>query len=91
MYVVLCIILAYRTKRAGHSSDTISKLQKQVFEYRVYLEMQPQIMIQSIVVSLFLAATSALYMIMQYVLVPELVVIVSQFMWQASHGMLKTS
>uniref|UniRef100_A0A914CLZ3 Rhodopsin n=1 Tax=Acrobeloides nanus TaxID=290746 RepID=A0A914CLZ3_9BILA len=72
LYVVLCVVLVIRTKGASSSNVIVSKIQK-------------QIMIQSIVVSVFLALTSALYMLMQYIPVPMAIIIASQFMWQASH------
>uniref|UniRef100_A0A914C940 Uncharacterized protein n=1 Tax=Acrobeloides nanus TaxID=290746 RepID=A0A914C940_9BILA len=72
MYLLLCIMLLFKTK-GGHAQESVSSLQK-------------QIILQSIIVSALLAITAVSYMVMQYYPVPEFMFIATHFIWQASHG-----
>ncbi|KAI1711329.1 serpentine type 7TM GPCR chemoreceptor srt domain-containing protein [Ditylenchus destructor] len=69
MYLVLCVIIWYKTKGGqGKVSST-----------------QKQIVAQSVIVSTLLAIVSAAYIVMQYIETPRFFIVAIQFMWMASH------
>ncbi|KAI1711326.1 serpentine type 7TM GPCR chemoreceptor srt domain-containing protein [Ditylenchus destructor] len=70
MYLVLCVIIWYKTK-GGQGKVSLT---------------QKQIVAQSVIVSTLLAIVSAAYIVMQYIETPRFFIVAIQFMWMASHG-----
>lgn len=87
-YGYISFVLCWATK-----SNKESKLQSQVIKINPfiswYIEFQSsQILYQSVAICFINQVSSSVYVVMNFIPVPEWLIILAQFLWQLAHGRL---